>query len=113
MLGYRTAQGIEVKFRQVRLKPYIVLAFSVGIEQNGPGKGHLIQQTLRFLDVDSNRKRAEIGHLPTGGCINDVGILLKLHNAEPAIVVWRLLSRWNAKPFVIRIERQNTPLASA
>jgi hypothetical protein len=74
------------------------------VKQTNPGGRHLVQQLLRELAAFAPLEIAEVRHPLVSRALDDIGITLKNLDCQQAIMVRRLLFRWNAQPFVIRVE---------
>ena len=82
----------------------IVVRLLARIEKARPGGGQFVEQLLREFRVLPQGVAPHVGHLPGSRVANDLRVFLEPLRAEQAIVVGRLLGRWNGQPPVVRIE---------
>jgi len=74
-------------------------------QQAEPGRGHLVEQSLRWLALLARLESAQMDHALVGSVVDGLGLVLEGLEPQQAVVVGRLLLGSNPQPGVVRIER--------
>ena len=85
-------------------EPYVVGGFLLRHQETDFRRGYLIQEPCRQRDMWPELIAPQMGRLPRNSRLDDFAIVFKRSDAQQAIVMRRLLFRWNPQPLVIRID---------
>ena len=96
--------GCCTRCRHGRLEFSVVECLLRRAQQANPGCGNLVEDLLRELCVLARLKRANKRHLLIGRSGDHVRVGFEQIDAQQPVMMWRLVLRRYAQPFVVRIE---------